>query len=147
MNDGLVELLGDSGFSATVDEDDWPVVGARALVRRTNPPQQWAGSILRFGSATRVEFEWFLASGERRQAISFHQRSNGPGPPDVFPIHQGGHEWEAQVVARVPVTAVTVSYRIQSGAERQRVLYTEEAIKSYLAPQSNGSVSVHQLEV
>ena len=123
---GRIELVGDGGLVATVDPDQWPVVGGNAAVRMNKPDAvPWPGELLAFARAKRLNIEWTLKSGERRSLLRFALDSEHFEVGSHIPVASPRYTWDGRVVDADPAVGVTIRYRIQSGAERTKVFFAE----------------------
>ncbi|MGQ0431948.1 MAG: hypothetical protein ACT452_06035 [Microthrixaceae bacterium] len=137
------ELEGQNGFSATVDGDTWRTVGSSLVLRRRSPPQRWDATVVSFTATVRCVLRWTLASGQAREAHMFKDLALG----DSMPLRSAGKEWTACVVERRRLPAVTVEYRIKSGARRQQVLYVDHDLPfAYFRPLPDGGAEVRRIE-
>lgn len=100
---GRIELVGDGGLVATVDPDQWPVVGGNATVRMNKPDAvAWPGELLAFARAKRLNIEWTLKSGERRSLLRFALDSEHFEVGSHIPVASPRYTWDGRVVDADP---------------------------------------------
>jgi hypothetical protein len=132
-------LLSDGqGFRATISLENWLTIGVESTVDR--PPRQgpWVGSVTHFEHARLNEFEWFLSTGERRNAFTVGRPESGLPIGASLPIKLGGNSWDATVMVDDPAIQVDIKFRIQSGTLRRRSFYRKGRLETFFSPCDNG---------
>jgi hypothetical protein len=143
MTAGEIVLEGLDGFTGTVAEKDWPVVGGAVTVHCDTPPVgPWARRIRYFKAAQRCTLQWVLASGEVRTATEYRRDPPIVAVGDTRTLRYIGRTYEARCTQAEPAACVAVEYTIKSGASRRRELYYIGDLFGYFIPRANGGALI-----